>query len=459
MSVFVCSFSRAADDRPNIVLILADDLGYGDVGVFGQTRIRTPRLDEMAREGIRFTNHYAGSTVCGPSRASLMTGLHTGHSPIRGNPRWTRSGQPADLTADDTTVAEVLQNAGYRTAIIGKWGLAEREGESQDAMPSRQGFDEFFGYRRHIEAHYHYRDQTVLYRDDVVEPLADGARGTANGGYIQDLLTDEALAFIDRNADRQPFFLYFASALPHYPVAAPEDSQAPYRDLGWPEHRMESGGHYKHDAEGNVSYAAMVSRLDRDVGRVLDRLEARGIADNTIVIFTSDNGHEYDRGFFDSNGPFRGRKRDLYEGGIRVPTIAWWPGSVPAGAETRHVSAFWDFMATACELAALAECPPTDGISYLPAMLGDEASQRRHEFLYWEFNESRGPVQAIRRGRWKLVKFLEAEPELYDLDTDPGESLNLASEQPDLTASLMDQLRGARTEHPEFPLEPVKRRR
>ena len=452
------AFAGAAQQRPNVVFILADDLGYGDIGAFGQTKIRTPRLDQMAREGMRFTDHYAGSPVCGPSRASLMTGLHTGHSPIRGNPRWTRGGLPVDLTEADTTVAEVLRGAGYRTAIVGKWGLAERRGESLVAMPSRQGFDEFFGYRRHVDAHYHYRDQTVLYRNDSVEPRAEDMSGAQAGSYIQNLLAEEALAFIDRNAGKRPFFLYFAPALPHFPVAAPEDSRAPYRGLGWPERLMEIGGHYQHDAEGNVSYAAMVSRLDRDVGRILDRLRVRGIADETLVIFSSDNGHEYDRGFFDSNGLFRGGKRDLYEGGIRMPTIAWWPGSVPAGAQTAHVSAFWDFMVTACELSAVVDCPPNDGISYLPAALGDENGQQRHAFLYWEFNERRGPVQALRRGRWKLVKFLNAEPELYNLSADPGETVNLASEHPGLTAALMDRLRGARTEHAEFPLEPMKRR-
>ena len=201
------AFAGAAQQRPNVVFILADDLGYGDIGAFGQTKIRTPRLDQMAREGMRFTDHYAGSPVCGPSRASLMTGLHTGHSPIRGNPRWTRGGQPVDLTEADTTVAEVLRDAGYRTAIVGKWGLAERRGESLVAMPSRQGFDEFFGYRRHVDAHYHYRDQTVLYRNDSVEPRAEDMSGAQAGSYIQNLLAEEALAFIDRNAGKRPFFL------------------------------------------------------------------------------------------------------------------------------------------------------------------------------------------------------------------------------------------------------------
>ena len=384
-----------------------------------------------------------------------MTGLHTGHSPIRGNPRWTKSGEPVDLAETDTTVAEVLQAAGYRTAIIGKWGLAEREGGSLSAMPSRQGFDEFFGYRRHVAAHYHYAGETVLYRNDA--PL-DDAHDMRNGRYVQDLLTKEALVFIDRNAGRRPFFLYFAPALPHFPVAAPEDARAPYRDLGWPRRAMNTEGHYRHDAEGNVSYAAMVSRLDRDVGRILDRLRDTGIAENTLVIFTSDNGHEYDQGFFDSNGPFRGGKRDLYEGGIRVPTIAWWPGSVPAGAATDHISAFWDFMATACDVAAVAACAPGDGISYLPAALGDQGGQKRHDFLYWEFNEREGPIQAVRSGKWKLVRFLNADPELYDLSTDPGEAVNLASRQPDVTARLTDLLQAARTDHPEFPLEPMTRR-
>lgn len=444
---------------PNIVLILADDLGYGDVGAFGQTRIATPRLDQMAREGVRFTSHYAGSPVCGPSRASLMTGLHTGHLSIRGNPRWTRSGAPVDLTQADTTVAEVLRAAGYRTAIIGKWGLAERRDGGPSAMPSHQGFDEFFGYRRHVDAHYHYRDQTVLYRDDRVEELGPDAPATETARYVQDVLTDEALAFIDRSAGQQPFFLYFASALPHFPVAAPDDAKAAYRDLGWPERAMKTTGHYRHDPEGNVSYAAMVSRLDRDVGRLLDRLRERGIAKDTIVIFTSDNGHEYDRGFFDSNGPFRGGKRDLYEGGIRMPTIAWWPGTIPADSRTDHVSAFWDFMATACDVADIDACPRGDGISYLPAALGEAAAQRQHDFLYWEFNERQGPIQALRAGRWKLVRFLGKAAELYDLAADPGESTDLAQRRPDVVARLTRLLEGARTDHPEFPLTPMSRRR
>ena len=444
--------SAIRDARPNIVFILADDLGYGDVGAFGQTRIRTPRLDQMAREGVRFTSHYAGSPVCGPSRASLMTGLHTGHSPIRGNPRWTKGGRPVDLAEADTTISEVLQRAGYRTAIIGKWGLAERDDIGPVAMPSRQGFDEFFGYRRHVAAHYHYFDQTVLYRnDEIAEP--------EEHGYIQDLLTDEALAFIDRNAGKRSFFLYFAPALPHFPVSAPDDAKMPYQGLGWPEREMNTAGHYKHDPEGNIAYAAMVSRLDRDVGRLLDRLRRRGIAENTIVIFSSDNGHEYDRGFFDSNGPFRGRKRDLYEGGIRMPTIAWWPGMVPAGTTTDHVSALWDFMATACDLADVSHCPANDGISYLSAALGEGGSQEKHDFLYWEFNERQGPIQALRAGKWKLVKFLNKAPELYDLSADPGETNDLARGQPNVTARLLKLLQTARTDHPEFPLEPIARRR
>lgn len=444
-------------NSPNIILILADDLGYGDVGVFGQTKILTPELDAMAQEGVVFTDFYAGSPVCGPSRASLLTGLHSGHAPIRGNPRWTKSGKPVDLSPQDVTIAKVLQSAGYRTGVIGKWGLAERRDGGLSAMPSRQGFDEFFGFRHHVDGHFHYREETTLYRDDAPVALREDAPEAERRRYVQDLFADEAIAFIERNAGKTPFFLYFASTIPHYGVTAPDDAKAPYQGLGWPERPLNQSGHYKHDAEGNVSYAAMVSRLDRDVGRILDTLKQARIEKNTIVIFTSDNGPEYDRGFFDSNGPFRGGKRDLYEGGIRMPTIMWWPGVAPQGIQVKHISAFWDVLPTFCDLAKMSSCPDNDGISFLPTLVGESRKQRRHEYLYWEFNERQGPIQAVRAGAWKLVKFKDREPELYNLELDAGERVNVVAQNPEITKRLLGYLAEARVDHPEFPLTPLKR--
>ena len=437
--------------RPNIILILVDDLGYGDLGSYGQNRINTPNLDRLAQEGMRFTDHYAGSSVCAPSRATLMTGLHTGHSPIRGNPKWTTSGRPVDLAPADVTVAEVLQKAGYYTGIIGKWGLAESEEGFLAAMPIQQGFDDFYGYRRHIDAHYHYWDK--MYRDNEVELIEGNDPMTNSGEYNQDRFTREAVAWLTQRADHeeQPFFLYLSWALPHLAVTVPEDSKVAYRNLGWPERKMITDGHYKNDPEGNTAYAGMVSRIDDHVGQIVQTLDDLALADNTLLIFASDNGHEYDDGFFNSNGPLRGQKRDLYEGGIRIPFIARWPGRVSAGATSSHVSSFQDFLATACDLAASRACPATDGLSMVPTLTG-EGIQQQHDFLYWEFNEHRGPTQAVRAGKWKLVRRFEIPLELYDLENDIGETKNLAERFPELVERLTEMLEGARTHHPEFTL-------
>jgi arylsulfatase A-like enzyme len=448
-------------DRPNIILIVADDLGYGDLGSYGQTKTRTPVLDELAEEGLRFTDFYAGSTVCAPSRASLLTGLHSGHSPVRENPRWTRSGRPVDFSAEDTLFSEVLQDAGYATAVIGKWGMAEdrtiEDIAANPAMPLQQGFDYFFGYRHHGDAHHYY--WPTLYQNNETFMIEGNDYKTNTGQYTHDLFTDKALQYIEGQDGNRPFLLYLAYTIPHLAVTVPEDSKEQYRDLGWPKRRMGTGGHYRNDPEGHTAFAGMISRMDRDIGRIRALLEKKGIAKDTLILFTSDNGHEYDKGFFDSNGPLRGKKRDLYEGGIRVPTIAWWPGSVPAGAVTSHAGAFWDVMPTLCELTRARECPEGDGISFLPTLVGKQKDQKRHDYLYWEFNEKKGPIQALRSGDWKLVRFLGKPAELYDLAADIGETHNIAEEHPDVVERLTALMNSARSEHPEFPLKWHKRLR
>ncbi len=440
--------SENESKKPNIIYIMADDLGYGDLGIYGQNKIKTPRLDQMAQEGMMFTQHYAGSTVCMPSRASLMTGYHTGHSTVRGNPRWTFTGSAVDLSLQDVTVAEELKRAGYTTGLIGKWGLAEKDLTS---MPNNQGFDYFYGYRKHKTAHYYYPD--TLYRNN--KAIATGNKvHEKEGTYSHDSFTEDALNYIKKNKDTT-FFLYLAFTIPHYELEVPEDSKVPYKKLNWEERTLPSRkGGYQHDEDGNATYAGMVSRMDMHVGQLLDTLKELGIDKNTLVIFTSDNGHEYDRGFFNSNGDFQGRKRDLYDGGIRIPFIARWPGTVPANSTTQHISAFWDFLPTACEIAGVEPMEKDlDGISYLPTLLGNDEDQRKHDYLYWEFNEGRGPVQGIRKDQWKAVKYLGKPVELYHIVEDPGEEKDLAESMPELAGEMGEIIKKARTPDPNFLLD------
>ncbi len=437
--------------RPNIIYILADDMGYGDIGVFGQTKIKTPNIDQLAHEGIKFTQHYAGSTVCGPSRASLLTGLHSGHSPIRGNPKWTNSRHPVDLKADDITLAKMLKNNGYNTAAIGKWGLAEADDAKQTAMPLQQGFDYFFGLKNHLDAHHYY--WPTLYENNQSFLLENNDYLTNKGQYTHDLFTEKAISYIKRQQHKQPFFLYLAYTIPHLALTVPEDSKQPYINLGWPKRLMNTQGHYRNDVEGNTTYAGMVSRMDRDVGTLLAVLEQQGLADNTLVIFTSDNGPEYDDGFFNSNGGFKGKKRDLYEGGIRVPFIARWPGKIAPDSQSDHISAFWDMMPTFCQLAGDNNCPTTDGISIVNTLLAKVTEQQQHDYLYWEFNEAKGPVQAIRYQQWKLIKYKNKPAELYNLSLDASEQNNVAAAKPELLKLLMEKMLTTRSYHPEFTLE------
>jgi arylsulfatase A-like enzyme len=444
--LFVVSSISFAQNKPNIIFILADDLGYGDVGFNGQDKIKTPVLDNMASQGIVFTNHYAGSTVCGPSRTSLMTGLHSGHSPIRENPRWTKSGKPASLDPNQITVARELKRAGYTTGIIGKWGLAE----NLDAgLPNKQGFDYFYGFNTHGAAHHYYPEK--LWENDQLIELEGNVMMDKIGRYTQDLFTEKALNFIDKN-QKEPFFLYLAYTIPHYELTIPEEEKVDYYKEDWPLREMKMG-HYRNDKNGHVTYASMVTRMDKDIGIVMEKLKELGIDDNTLVIFTSDNGHEYDKvkdEFFNSNGNFRGKKRDLYEGGVHVPFVAVWPGKIKPATKSNHVSAFWDLLPTVCDIAKINRSAEVDGISYLPSMLNKK--QKEHDYLYWEFNERRGPMQALLKDDWKLVRFVGKQTELYNLKNDPGEQNNVYNQNPKMAKKLEILMDEARTDHPEFPL-------
>lgn len=434
--------------KPNIIYIMADDLGYGDVGYNGQTKIKTPNIDRMAEQGMVFTNHYTGSTVCGPSRAVLMTGFHTGHCVVRGNPKWTASGNPADLGKDDVTVADELKKAGYTTGIVGKWGLAEG---LTDGVPNKQGFDYFYGFNKHKTAHNYYPE--TVWENENQLTLEGNDPYNKKGEHIHYLMTQKASDFIEKN-HKDPFFLYLAYTIPHYELTILEKEKEQYKNLGWPERKMKAA-HYRHDDEGHVTYAAMVSTMDRDIGKLLKQLEDLGIAENTLVVFTSDNGHEYDKTkeeFFNSNGDFQGRKRDLYEGGIHCPFVAYWPNTIEAGSQTEHISAFWDFLPTVCELAGVKPSADVDGISYAPTLLGKDKKQKQHDYLYWEFNEKRGPIQAVRKDNWKAVKFKKKPIELYDLSQDVGEENNLAETHPKVAKEMLYLINNTRTEHPEFPL-------
>ena len=430
---------RAATDRPNIILILADDLGYGDLGAFGQTRIATPHLDRMAAEGLRLTQFYTGAPVCAPSRAVLMTGQHTGHAAVRGN----ASNDIQQLRRTDETVADVLHRAGYRTALFGKWGLGDAETTSQ---PGDHGFDEFYGFLNQSHAHNHYPD--FLWDGRHRDPLPNVvvSRGLSASGFpvgaarpedrkvfADDLFRSRALGFIAQNVD-QPFFLFLSSILPH----ANNEANV----VGT--HGMEIGSYgrcadetWPDTAKG---YAAMVSHLDETVGMVMAQVRDLGIADNTIVIFTSDNGPHAEGGndpaFLNSSGPLRGIKRDVYEGGVRAPTIVWGAGLVGPGHTSNLLGYFGDFLPTVAELAGV-RAGPTDGISLAPLLRGQAGEQLQHDHLYWEFYE-RGGWQAVRAGRWKAVRqpMLTGPIQLYDVEADISETQDVAKDHPDVVSRM-----------------------
>ena len=459
--------STAADrpSRPNIIFVMADDLGYGDLGCYGQKVIATPKLDQMAREGLLFRQFYAGCTVCAPSRSVLMTGQHMGHTYVRGN-AGRRMGIQS-LRAKDVTVAEVLKQAGYATALCGKWGLGDAQ-PGDTGLPNDQGFDFFYGYLNQVHAHNYYPE--FLWRNKEKVPLKNvvvrsgkgyggftGGYATKRSDYSHDLIMEQALAFVRQNRSR-PFFLYLSLTIPH---ANNEGTRGTGNGQEVPDYGQYADRSW---SDANKGYAAMVTRMDRDMGRLFDELKKLGIDERTVVMFTSDNGPQKEGGqdpeLFDTNGPLRGMKRDLYEGGIRVPMIVRWPGQTPAGAVTDHIGYFGDLMATAAELSGGSPPPHIDSISFVPTITGRSADQRPHRYLYWEFYE-RGSKQAVRAGKWKAVRMpmIAGKTELYDLESDLSESRNVAAEHPEIVRKLEAMMDEAHVPNPNWTVPPAKKQR
>ena len=431
-------------ERPmNVVYILADDLGYGDVGCYGQQIIKTPNIDRMAKEGMLFTQHYAGCTVSAPSRCSLMTGLHTGHSQIRGNKEIKPEGQQP-MTEDTYTLGKLMKSAGYTTGIFGKWGLGY---PGSTSVPANMGFDEFFGYNCQRQAHSYYPDH-LWHNSDTVFLHENDNEGRKI--YSQDLIHEQALKFIRDNKDK-PFYAMLTYTLPHAELNLPHDSIYQMYENAFEEVPYDGKMGYHPSEKPYASFAAMVTRLDKYVGDVMAELKELGLDKNTIVIFTSDNGPHREGGanpdYFRSYGPLKGVKRDVYEGGIRVPMIAWGPEKIKAGVKSEHISAFWDVMPTLAELTGVTLPEAGDGISFLPTLLS-EGEQKQHDYLYWEFHELNGR-EALRSGNWKLIRqpvVGETILELYDIHEDN----NLAQQNPEKVKELEVLMDGARTESPLF---------
>jgi len=444
-----------AADTPNMIFILADDLGYGELGCYGQKVIQTPRLDQMAKEGMRFTQFYAGNTVCAPSRSVLMTGQHMGHTHVRGN-AGSESLSVQSLRSEDQTVAEVLKTVGYTNGLVGKWGLGDID---DPGSPLRKGFDRFFGYLNQVHAHNYYPeflwdDEQKVQLRNVVKPMERSYGGFTGGyatkriDYTHDLFFEEAQDFVREN-QKGPFFLYLSLTVPHANNEATQmtgdGAEVPdygiYSDRDWPDQ--------------DKGQAAMITRMDGDVGQLLDYLEQIGIEKNTLVFFTSDNGPHNEAGHnpkrFNPSGPLRGMKRALYEGGIRVPAIAWWPGTVKPGSTSDHVSYFGDWMATAADLAGAALPEGTDSISFAATLRGDAKDQDRHHSLYWEFYEQ-GGRQAVRFGDWKAIRqpMFTGEIKLYNLRTDIGETTDIASRHPEVVTQAGELMEDAHAPHPNW---------
>jgi arylsulfatase A-like enzyme len=452
-AVLVLGQVALAERPPNIVYILADDLGYGDLSCYGQKTLKTPNLDRLAAEGMRFTRHYAGSTVCAPSRCVLMTGLHTGHCRVRGN-------GPGQLEASDVTFVQLLQKAGYRTGAFGKWGIGNPPPPDD---PGIHGFDQFYGYVNMYHAHNYYPE--FLIRNGKKEPLnnklyPDWQRkrtGPREGAGVAERAVDyaprriaEAMLEFIRSNHEKPFFVYYALNIPHANNEAGGDARVgknglrvpdlgPFADRDWP--IQEKG------------FARMIQYIDQDVGKILALLKELGIDDQTLILFSSDNGPHQEGGHqvatFDSNGPLRGWKRDLYEGGIRVPFLARWPNKVPAGRTSAHISGFQDVFPTVLELGGVKDIPTTDGISMVPTLLGEAKKQKQHRHLYWEFHE-RGGSLAVVKGQWKAVRTQTTRTppgsiELYDLGRDLSEMDNVAEKHPEIVAEMEGIMREEHT--------------
>ena len=470
--IFSCQENKTEDSKPpNIIYILADDLGYGELGCYGQEKIETPNIDKLAETGIRFTQHYSGSPVCAPARCNLLTGLHPGHAFVRGNHEWGSRGKVWDykeMINDSTlegqypmpdttiTIASLLQQAGYATGMVGKWGLGAPHTNS---IPNKMGFDYFCGYNCQRIAHTYYpvflyeNEHRIYLNNDTVKPhigLVKGADSLDENSYSKfrlneyapDIMHTKALDFIADNKER-PFFLYYATPIPHLPLQAPKKWVDYYVDKYGDEEPLVKAGYYP-NRYPHATYAGMITYLDEQVGELVSKLKELGIYENTLIIFTSDNGPTYldaDTKWFESAKPFQtktGRtKGHLYEGGIRVPMIASWPGKIKAGTETNHISAFWDVMPTLCDIAETKYPEFTDGLSFLSVLKGEK--QEQHEYLYWEFAGYSGQ-QAVRMGKWKAVRKNirkgNMEIELYNLDKDIREEKNVAKQNPDIIKQI-----------------------
>lgn len=454
--MYSCKAEQPKDELPNIVLVFVDDLGYGDLGCYGQQLIQTPNIDRMAEEGIKFTNFYAGTPVCAPSRCNLMTGKHAGHAFIRHNVNQLPLGQLA-LPDSEVTIPECLKQQGYQTAAFGKWGMGAPGNEGD---PLKQGFDYFFGYYCQCKAHNYYPE--MLWRNTDTVKLTNKtvpvdvnyidyplSYATEKNEYSATLVFNDLMDYINRN-QKTPFFAYYASTLPHSNGEAPVDEKYEIPDWG-----IYADSNWTPQEKG---YAAMVSMLDDQMGTLLDKLKALGIADKTLVIFTSDNGPTLFAKRFESAGVLKGRKRDLYEGGIRMPFIAHWPGKVTAGQVSTQPAAMYDLLRTFCDLTGAVAPQEADGQSILPTLLGQQ--QEEPDVLYWEFYESnRAPKQALRKGDWKLMRFYFDNPEkmeieLYNLANDVSESKNVATEHPEIVEELTKLMEREHSEYVNKNYEP-----
>lgn len=454
---------RRTNNKPNIIFIIADDLGYGDIEPYGQKLIKTPHLVKLAKEGMRFTQFYSGTTVCAPSRSSLMTGMHTGHTIIRGNKEMKPEGQYP--IADTTfTIAEALKNAGYTTGLFGKWGLGPMESTGD---PLKHGIDRFYGYNCQRVSHRYYPNH--LWDNEKKVILEENENLKKAVTYAPDLIQQQALKFIDEN-QQQPFLMFLTYTLPHAELLVPDDSIYQYYKGRFPEtpHKGDdygtdaTEGGYTSQAFPHATFAAMVSRLDLYVGQVMQKLKALNLDDNTIVFFTSDNGPHVEGGadpvFFNSAGGFRGVKRDMYEGGIRVPFIARWPGKIKSGTNNNYIGAFWDIFPTFTQIAKTETPTNLDGISFFPALRSSK--QHQHEYLYWEFHEG-GGKQAVRSGNWKAIRLNifdagKTTVELYNLSKDPHETNNIATLYPEIVKRLTSLIDEAHNPSDIFPFPKEK---
>jgi arylsulfatase A len=456
IALLVLSYcSLHAQKKPNIIFILADDLGYADLGCYGQQKTETPNIDKMAAQGLRFTQFYSGTSVCAPARASLMTGLHTGHTAVRGN-RGTKPEGQFPLPDSIVTIANILQQQGYTTAAFGKWGLGYI---TTSGDPNKKGFDNFFGYNCQSLAHNYYPDHLWDNHRRIDFP----GNATGDSLYSGDYIHQHAMQFLQAKHDK-PFFLFLPYTLPHGDVIVPHDSIYNYYIRKFNEQPLpvkpaaSDGEVHRFEPYPHAAFAAMVSRLDKYVGEIINSVNASGDASNTLIVFMSDNGPHRENGgdpaYFANSGPLRGIKRDLYEGGIRVPFIAYWKGKIKPGL-SRQVAAMWDLYPTFQQAAQIPVSRNIDGISILPTLLG-LGNQRQHDYFYWEFHENNGR-QAVRWKDWKGVRLnvskdANAPIELYDLATDLGEKNNIAAGHPDIVKRIEQAMKNAHTPNKEWPL-------